>query len=579
MLNFPSSTCWSRFFLIFAATGLLLAGAGRPALAARAERLELRRLELQLAGPPVSILSGDLNADDRLDLLVVTAFTYWGETSTYSTEMVDGKMWEMVQVVPSLIDQRQWQLYLAQKNGSFAPAAPPQELPSSVLAFAQGPPAHPILALTDDGVASVGYDDGGVEAPLFMTPVIATPPVFAGSGGLLPGYDFTGDVDDDGVLDILLPAAEGLQLHLTRGVQFIPAGPALKLPGDLNGRDGVTWRSYPLPHIQDVDGDGISDLVVYHKAGKRRLVRFENNQGLGAISVLRGTGGGTFSAAEAVHRAQAANPDNISAYEAFRLLTSRSELSGTLTSFDDIDGDGRAELVTYEEMDQGGGDGFRQEMKEAKRPLHEYRLYRLDQNLQVAREPYLTFTAQGYPFLFDWLGESNGGFVDLDGNGRLDLVTADLDFSLWQLPKILMARTIGLGLDFHVWAQQPDGTFREVKASRVRGKLKVNLRQMKLTEFAQFGGDYDGDGRIDFISLGGGRKVSIHRGQEGAVYPLKPDLTISLHRSPDDTGLIKAPDLDGDGRSDLLVVTILKADEEGVTRPTRVEIYLTGKMP
>ena len=218
-------------------------------------------------------------------------------------------------------------------------------------------------------------------------------------------------------------------------------------------------------------------------------------------------------------------------------------------------------------------------MKEAKRPLHEYRLYRLDQKLQVAKEPYLTFTAQGYPFLFDWLGESNGGFVDLDGNGRLDLVTADLDFSLWQLPKILMARTIGLGLDFHVWAQQPDGTFREVKASRVRGKLKVNLRQVKLTEFAQFGGDYDGDGRIDFISLGGGRKVSIHRGQEGAVYPLKPDLTISLHRSPDDTGLIKAPDLDGDGHSDLLVVTILKADEEGVTRPTRVEIYLTGNMP
>lgn len=577
MLSFSISTTWRRNGLILAAAAFVyLSASATPALAARAEQLELRQLELELAGPPVSILSGDLNGDTRLDLLVVTAFTYWGETSSYATEMVDGKMWQMVQVIPSLIERRQWQLYLAMEDGSFSRPAPPQDLPFSVLAFAQGPPTHPILALTDEGLVAVEYDAALAEAPLVMIPLISTPPVFAGSGSLLPGYKFTGDVNDDGILDVLLPTADGVQVHLSGSQGLVPAGPPLVLPGDRSGRDGVAWRSYPLPHIQDVNGDQISDLVVYHKADGRRLVEFEHDQGLGAISVLRGTGDGRFLPPEPILGAGTTDPQNATPYEAFLLLTSGRELTGTLAAFGDLDGDGRAELATYDEVDQGGDDGFRQEMKHAKRPLFKIRLYRLDDNLRVATEPYRVFTAQGYPFLFDWLGESNGGFVDLDGDGRMDLVTVDLDFSLWQVPKILMARSIGLGLNFHVWPQQPDGTFREEKASRVRGKLKVNLRQVKLTEFAQFAGDYDGDGRIDFVSLGGSRKVAIHRGQQGAVYPKKPDVNISLSRSPDDTGLVKAPDLDGDGRSDLLVVTILKADEDGETRPTRVEIYLTG---
>jgi polar amino acid transport system permease protein len=43
---------------------------------------------------------------------------------------------------------------------------------------------------------------------------------------------------------------------------------------------------------------------------------------------------------------------------------------------------------------------------------------------------------------------------------------------------------------------------------------------VKLVEFAQFAGDFDGDGRTDFVHLGGGRKVSIHRGQTEAARSL-----------------------------------------------------------
>ncbi len=111
---------------------------------------------------------------------------------------------------------------------------------------------------------------------------------------------------------------------------------------------------------------------------------------------------------------------------------------------------------------------------------------------------------------------------------------------------------------------------------RLRGKLKVNLRHLRLVEFAQVAGDFDGDGHLDFLRLGGGRQVAIHRGQGGGRFPARPDLTFDLLRAPQDTALAEVRDVDGDGRSDLMVITVLDADESGATRPTRVEFYLTG---
>ncbi len=551
-----------------------------PTQGARAQRLELRPLELHLDGPPVAVIPGDLNGDGRMDLLIVTAYTYWGETGSHRTEMVDGRMWEIVSVIPTLKDRREIQLYLAQGNGHYIPAAPPQALSFSILAFDRGPSGHPILALTHDGLSDVLFDPRATSEPLSFSPLIQQAPVFSGSKSLLPGYRFTQDVDGDGQVDVLLPASDGLSIYLSRGPDLVPAGEPLLLPGDRTGRDGIVWRSYPLPEVQDTNGDGLLDLVIYHAPEDHlRLAEFEHHQESGAISVLHGLGEGRFGLARQVHRVRADNAENLGAREALDLLLFRQELPGTLAHFGDLDGDGRAEVVTYEEQREPGEQGFRKEMNAAKRPMYLYRFYRVDDDLQVQREPYMTLSAQGYPFTFDWLGESPGGFIDLDGDGKKELVTADLDFSLWQVAKILVAKSIGIGLDFHVWAQQQDGSFQEVEDSRLRGKLKIDLRHLRLVEFAQFAGDFNGDGRTDFVHLGGGRKVSIHAGQEGAHYPAKPDLTFTLTRSPYDTGLIKVSDLDGDGRSDFMVVTFLDPDEEGETRPTRLELYLTGKAP
>jgi hypothetical protein len=47
----------------------------------------------------------------------------------------------------------------------------------------------------------------------------------------------------------------------------------------------------------------------------------------------------------------------------------------------------------------------------------------------------------------------------------------------------------------------------------------MDLNNLKLGSLAEFAGDFDGDGRADFVHLGRGKEVTIHRGQAGCRYP------------------------------------------------------------
>ena len=532
-----------------------LLGLATTPLEARRDKLELRHSVLELPGAPAVVLPADLDGDGDRDLVVAIAYTEWDQLSIEeSTEMkgIEGLV-EVMTIVPALTDRRELRVYLAEGDGfrAFGDALP---LGKDVLSMATGPAEWPVVVLTDDGISRLQLDG----ETLRLEPVLEQRPVFAGTGVLFPRLALVHDLDGDGGRDLLLPASDGLAVYPEEDGRWRRESQRVTLPHDERRatRRGLE-RLYPLPEVADFNGDGRRDLIVLHP-----------DDGWSEVAVLPGLGSGRFG--------EAIDPlgDGSASDSPF-------EKGQSLIHAGDLDGDGRAEFVTQESLSDDDA-GARQEFREAKRPPYRYRLFRSAEALAPAAEAYASFDATGYT-LDEGGGDQDGdfsipgGLQDLDGDGRKDLIALTLDFSMLQAVRILATRTISIGLDFHLHCQMDDGSFRPVEGLDLSGRFKLNLDDVRLSQLSLFDGDFNGDGRADFVQLGRGKTVSIHAGRPGCAYPQKPDLVLRLEDEPRDLALVEIEDIDGDGFSDLRIAYPNRIDEPGVTPPVRLELYLSGE--
>ncbi len=515
-----------------------------------AEPLPHRRVTLDLPGPPSALVPADLDGDGLWDLLVVLVYTEYEEIAF---ERFEGFV-QLTEVVPALSERREIRAYLARADGSYGLSGEPLELPTSVITIAAGPPGLPVVALTDDGLSELRLRQEPQGAVISFEPLIHVAPVLRGARAFLPDLHLMEDLDGDGAIDLLLPAREGPSVHLASGggLQESPAS-RLALPGDERGTGDIVWRHYPIPRIEDLDGDRIPDLIVGGPGSESE-----------EIHVLRGAGGGRFL------------PPHV-----IPVAGLRPRMGDELPEpafLGDLDGEGSAELAMRLTVETEGHG-----LKEAKKPRHLYAFYRLGPDLVPEPEPYREIEVLGYPFEGHWIGfegqqvaGSAGEFRDLDGDGLRDLITMTLDFSVFQLVRILATKRIGVGLEFHIWAQDEEGGFRPVPDLNLSDKTLLDLNDLKLDRLGNFAGDFDGDGRLEFLALKGGRTLQLHRGRPGCAYSRKPDLELRLQEEPQDPGLMRVRDLDGDGRADL-AVTLLRAPEEpGLSAPVALDLYLSG---
>lgn len=167
----------------------------------------------------------------------------------------------------------------------------------------------------------------------------------------------------------------------------------------------------------------------------------------------------------------------------------------------------------------------------------------------------------------------------MNGDHRLDFLTVTLDLSVWKAMRVLVTKSLTVTVDFHVWCQTQDGRFRPVTGLDLAGRFRFNLNDLKMSQLAFFAGDFDGDGRADFVQLGRGKEVSIHLGRPDCSFPSRPDATLQLRSEPKDVALVQVRDLDGDGRADLMIVEPRPAAEPGLAPPVRLDLYLSGGRP
>lgn len=504
---------------------------------------------LSLPGAPAAVVSADLDGDGRRDLVVVAAYNQWDEIAiTESSTMDDVQgLVDVMTIVPAVIDRRELRVYRAQGDGTYAPPRT-MALPLSVLSLEAGPPGTPGVALTDEGASVLRLDADGVPR---LEPWIADPPVMAGTGNFLGDLSLVKDVNGDGVLDFLLPARGGLAVYLGReegkGLARNAAS-RLPVPGEAYRSANDLERRYPLPQMKDVTGDGRPDLVFRDPVRRWRSVWVARNNGQGrflpATEVVLGTGD-----------PKAPNP----------------------VWLGDLEGNGLAEVVFRQSLDDPKAKGIRAGMEQAREPRGRLTFRRLGKDLALEKAPYRTFDVTGWGFeSADAEIDLPGGFQDLNGDRRPDLVTITMDVGIPKLLGSLATKNLTVGLDFHVWCQQKDGAFRAIKGLDLFGSFRFDLNNLRVSQLSLFSGDFDGDGRADFVQLGRGKKVSIHRGRADCSFPGDPDLTFNLREEPRDLSLVQIRDLDGDGRSDLMIVQPQRASEEGFVPPVRLDLYLSG---
>ncbi|HSF43756.1 MAG TPA: VCBS repeat-containing protein, partial [Thermoanaerobaculia bacterium] len=366
----------------------------------------LKAWSLDLPGAPAAVVPSDVDGDGRTDLVVAVAYNQWDQIEiTESTTMDDIEgLVEVMTIVPSLLDRREVRVYLARPDGGYAQSGPALPLPLSVLSLEAGPPGTPVLALTDAGVSALRLDASGAPR---LDPLIADPPVFAGTGNFLAGLELVRDLSGDGVADLLLPSRNGLAVYLGGpGGISSRAHSRFPVPGEVFRSRGALEHRYPLPAVEDVNGDGLPDLVFRDPVKRWSLVR-----------VARNAGNGKFSQAVEVDLEGDARPQTAKDVQP--------------VWFGDLDGDGIGEVVSEESLDKEDV-SIRQSMKQVREPKNRLSFRRVGKGLKRVNEAYRTVDVTGHAFSRgDSGGDGDmevsvnlpGGFQDLNGDGLQDLVT------------------------------------------------------------------------------------------------------------------------------------------------------------
>jgi hypothetical protein len=514
--------------------------------------LRLHELSLDLPASPAAVVSTDLDGDGVRDLAILLVFSRWEQkmvTERSEMDEVQGFV-EVMTIVPALLDHRELWFFRGDGRGGYARAGEPLPVPLSVHSLAAGAGGRRLFALTDDGVGEVTWNGG-----LALVERVRQRTVLAGTGvfvaDLVPFVELTGD----GKPDLLLPAREALFVYPGEGDAFASEPAArVALPAADEVEGPALELRYPLPEAHDVDGDRRIDLVWR-----------DPHHGWRRPWVARGLGGGCFDAPVPLLPEPAEPPRE-----------SPRQVEPEAMFFGDLDGDGRGEVVTQQVHQIGEDAGMRAEIRDAESPRSTVRVLPTT-GLKPAATPAKSFEMRGYAFEaqnsdFDF----PGGLQDLDGDGRLDLVTVELRISVTRLLGGLTMGRVTLPMDFRVWCQTPAGAFKPVSGLDLSGSFRLDIGSLTLRNLPSFGGDFDGDGRTDFVQLGRGKQVTIHTGRAGCGFPASPDLTLKLREEPQHLGLVRVRDLDGDGRSDLMVVQPGESPERGVTPPARLDLYLSG---
>lgn len=147
--------------------------------------------------------------------------------------------------------------------------------------------------------------------------------------------------------------------------------------------------------------------------------------------------------------------------------------------------------------------------------------------------------------------KSFGGFdpIDLDGDERIDIATGYFELTIGNIIKALLARRFVIELSFFLYS---DEGFPDQPNEKRDFKVRFSLSNMddNFAPAVSVEGDYDGDGRRDFLMQANDETVEIFRGdgRKGRLFEKKASIELKTFACDE----VHVEDFNGDGLSDMV---------------------------
>ncbi len=453
---------------------------------------------LEVAGDVFAVVPADLDGDGRKDVLA--AFTTG---------------------VPPY--QKRFLAVFWNREGIFAPR-PDLVLPvadDEICAFdvgaVEGGRGDSLLYLTPHGISAVDFP-GRVAGPLrtlIEQPTLFHQPI----PGELPRVHLVHDIAGPKSHDLLVPGlgtlwiwkrgpagyvkAAQVEVDMDAGMRGGGRSPP-RVPGSIPPI-GVTY-GFPALHLADTDGDGLLDILATQED---------------RVAIYRQGPGMSFHP----------QPDFTRDFGIRSQEEHQEKQTNASILVRDLDGDGVADLVVRKQVFEGIASATSSSF-----------VYFGKKGGGYAREPAQVLKSEG-------VGPLEVQLLDVTGDGHPDLIVPSMSFGVLAFIRVLTTKSVKVVFQIFPFLPKARRFAEEPLAERTL-KFRLSLSGDADLQAVDFSGDYDGDKKPDLAFGTGDEELSIFLSRgASAVVAEEASEKVEVRAM----GVVEPVDLDGKGRSDLLL--------------------------